>query len=128
MAFYPGRNASMSIAGTAKPIDSVEFTVNGEIVDVTNFTSTGWQENELGIKKVDITCSGPYNGIGSASSASDFVGASATLAFDCDGAGSGTTALSLSCRISDFKITTDVRGVARANYTATSTGTPTLTY
>lgn len=127
MAFFVGREATMSIAGTAKPIDTVEFSVNGEMVDVTNFTSTGWQENLLGIKKATITASGPYNSIGSGAAQSDFVGASATMAFDIDGAGA-TASLSITGRVSDFKVSTDVRGAARANYTIESTGAPTLLY
>lgn len=127
MAFYVGRSASMSIAGTAKPIDTVEFSINGEMVDVTNFTSSGWQELESGIKKATITASGPYNSIGSGIAQSDFVGASATMAFDIDSAGA-IAALSITGRVSDFKISTDVRGAARANYTIESTGAPTLVY
>jgi hypothetical protein len=127
MAFFPGRASTLTVASTAKPIDTVEFTINGELADVTNFTSAGWQENELGIKSVKITCSGPYNSIGSGASQSDFVGASATVAFDLDGGGA-TASLSITGRVSDFKVTTDVRGVARANYVIDSTGAPTLTY
>lgn len=127
MAFYPGRAASFSIAGTAKPIDKVEFDVTGELADVTNFTSTGWQENELGIKSVKITASGPYNSIGSSGSQSDFVGASASMVFDIDGAGA-IASLTVSCRITSAKISTDVRGAARIDYTMESTGAPTLLY
>lgn len=128
MAFFPGRAATLTIGGTAKPVDTVEFSVNGEPVDVTNFTSTGWQENELGIKSVKMTISGPYNGLGSGGSASDFVGSAATIVFDCDGAGSGTAALTVAGRIIDAKISTSVRGAAQIAYQFESNGTPTLTY
>ena len=127
MAFYPGRSASLSVAGTSKPCDSVEFTIVGEPADTTNFTSTGWQENELGIKSVKVNASGPYNSIGSGAAQSDFVGASASIIFDIDAAGA-VGALTVTGRVTEFKITTDVRGVARANYVIDSTGAPTLTY
>lgn len=128
MAFFPGRAATLTVAGTAKPIDTIEFNVNGEPVDVTNFTSAGWQEIELGIKAVKLTMSGPYNGIGSGAAASDFVGASATVVFDCDGAGIGTAAMTVVGRITSAKISTTVRGAAQIAYEFESNGVPTLTY
>lgn len=123
MAFYVGRAASISIAGTAKPLDSIEWTPKADAVDTTNFTTSGWQANEMGIKGIDIVASGPYNGFGSGAAASDFVGTAVAFLIDF-----GDGAKTVTARITEVPIVTEVRGVAKITYRATSNGTPTVTY
>lgn len=125
MAFFPGYEASITIGGTAKPLDAFEISVNGNIIDTSNFTSGGWAENYQGLKDADITASGPYNGIASGAAASDAAGTS--VAFVLDFGGTGPT-LTITARIETVKIGTQVRDVGKINYTAKSNGVPTLTY
>ena len=49
MAFFPGKTASISIGGTAKPLSACDFSINGEPVDTTNFTSGGATGVQLGL-------------------------------------------------------------------------------
>lgn len=123
MAFYPGRAASITIGGTAKPIDTLEFKPLADVVDTTNFTSSGWETNEMGVKHVEISASGPYNGLASGGTATDAVGTSVAFVFDA-----GDGAKTVTARLSETPIVSEVRGVARISYKATSNGTPTITY
>ena len=123
MAFFAGKSASILVDTVAKPLDTIDFKSNGEPVDTTNFTSSGWQENVLGIKDVEITASGPYNGISTNVAATDSAGTSVAFVVNF---GAGT--LTFFARIATVNISTDVRGVGKINYTAKSTGVPTLVY
>ena len=123
MAFYPGRAASILIDAVAKPIDTLEFKPMADAVDTTNFTSSGWETNEMGVKHVEITASGPYNGLSTSSAASDSVGTSVAFVFN---AGDGTK--TVTARLTEVPIVSEVRGVARISYKATSNGTPTIVY
>ena len=122
MAFFVGREGSITISGTAKPLDKWELDIVAEEVETTNFTSSGHRENEMGIRYYDITASGPYNGIAIGASAADVIGTS--VVFVLDTGGSGPT-ITVSGRVTSAKVSTDVRGVARIDYTAKSNGSAT---
>lgn len=126
MAFYAGKSSTISIAGTSKPLDTMEISIDGEPVDVTNFTSSGWQEllTGGGIRSADITASGPYNGIASGASASDPV--TSNVAFILTFAAG--PALTVTAQLISVKPSVNVRGAAQVTYTARSTGVPTLSY
>lgn len=126
MAFFAGKTYTISIAGTAKPLDKVEVDINGEKVDVTNFSSAGWQELLAGggIKSVKITASGPYNGVASGATTGDHV--TDTVAIICTY--SAGPALTISCQLLDVKLPIDVRGAGQISYELESTAAPTLLY
>lgn len=122
---YPGKNASITVGGTAKPLDTFEVSIDGAPIDYTNFTSGGWQALTSGVKSAKITASGPYNGIASAGAAGDVAGTSVTFVCDC---GDDSPVLTIAAFLTKVSISTEVRGVAQINYEADSTGVPTLTY
>ncbi len=122
---FPGKSASLTVGGTAKPLDKVDFAVDGKPIDFTNFTSSGWQEVTGGVKSVKITASGPYNGLASAGSAGDPTGTSIAFVFAFGGTG---PTLTITALLSKFTASTDINGVGQCSYEADSTGVPTLAY
>lgn len=62
MAYYAGKNASITIQGISYPMDTWDLSDDTEEVDVTNFTSGGIRELIAGIYTGSMSTSGPYNG------------------------------------------------------------------
>jgi len=122
---FTGKDASITVGGTAKPLDTFEVSVDGGPIDYTNFTSLGWQALIGGIKGAKITASGPYNGIASGAAAGDLAGT--LVAFVVSFGGTGPT-LTFTALLSKVSVSTNVRGVAQINYEADSAAVPTLTY
>ena len=114
MAFYAGKNGSVSIGGTTQPLTSWSMEVQSEPIDVTNFSSSGFAESEAGITSANITCSGPYDGSSGAT-----VGATAAFVLKYEQVGAGFT---VTARVTNVSINDEVRGVAQVNITAQSTG------
>lgn len=102
MAFYPGKNASITIGGITYPGDSWGLDDETEEVDVTNFTSGGIQELIAGIDKGTIQVTGVYKG------SIPTKGATATFVL---GIGGGLTATKLAL-ITKVRTFTDVKGKA----------------
>lgn len=114
MAFYAGKNGSVSIGGTTQPLTSWSMEVQSEPIDVTNFNSSGFAESEAGITSANITCSGPYDGSSGAT-----VGATAAFVLKYEQVGAGFT---VTARVTNVSISDEVRGVAQVSITAQSTG------
>ena len=114
MAFYTGKTGTVSIATASQPLTDWSADFKSESIDVTNFSSSGYQENYAGISSADITASGPYDGSMGAQ-----VGDSAAFVLT---AGSGGISYSVTARITSVKIDVNVRGVAICTLTATSNG------
>lgn len=122
---FAGKSASITVGGTAKPLDKFEVSIDGAPIDYTNFTSSGWQLLTGGVKKAKISASGPYNGIASAGSAGDVAGTSVAFVLDF---GSSGPSLTITALLSKINASTDVNGIAQISYEADSTGAPTITY
>lgn len=114
MPYYAGKTGTISIATASQPLTDWSADFKVEQIDVTNFASSGYQENEAGIASADITASGPYDGTIGAQ-----VGASAAFVLT---AGSGGISYSVTARITSVKVDVNVRGVAMVTVTATSNG------
>lgn len=80
MPFYAGKNATLSIGGTAYPMDTWSIAIETEEVEVTNFQSGGQKNLIAGIQGGTVSASGPYNGTAPAS------GALASFTFGISGA------------------------------------------
>ena len=115
MAFFAGKGGSVSVNGTVQPLTDWGLDLKADPVDVTNFTSLGTQENVMGIASADITASGPYDG-GAGAQPGDLV----IFILAC---GSTGPTFSVPARITSIKIDQNVKDVAKINYTATSSGT-----
>lgn len=120
MAFLSGKNGAISVAGVSKPLTSWSIDVKTENIDVTNFSSSGWQELLSGILSVDISAEGPYNG---SSGVTQGTAATFILATGTTGAFSGPS-FEVNAVITSVKVNTSVKDVAKISYTASSTGTP----
>ena len=105
MAFYPGRASSVTISATARPFSQYDLDFKGEIVDTTNFTSSGYQENVLGITSCTANFSGPYDGAESLAP-----GDSVAVTF---ATGGGGPSFAPTVRISSIKLTTAARNQAK---------------
>lgn len=44
MAFYVGKNGTVTVGGSQKPLTDWDADFKAESIDVTNFSSGGWQE------------------------------------------------------------------------------------
>ena len=62
MAFYAGKNATLSIGGVAYPMDTWSIAIETDEVEVTNFQSSGQKSLIAGIQGGTVSASGPYNG------------------------------------------------------------------
>ena len=119
MAFYAGKSGSVSIGASTQPLTDWSLEVASEPIDVTNFSSSGFAENEAGITSANITCSGPYDGSSGAT-----IGATAAFVLKYEPVGAGFT---VTGRVTNVTVSTNVRGVAQVNITAQSTGSFSVT-
>lgn len=62
MPFYAGKGGSMTIAGTAYPMDTWSVAYETDEVEVSNFQSSGQKSYIAGMLGGTVTTSGPYNG------------------------------------------------------------------
>jgi len=115
MAFYAGKLATCTIGASAQPMTDWTLDVKEEAIDVTNFTSGGYQESVGGINAADITCTGPYDGTSGVT-----MGTPASFVLTTGGGGPSFT---VTARVTSVNTSTNVRGVATVSITAQSTGT-----
>ena len=120
MAFFAGKSGLIKIgvlgAEVTKKLTDWSMDVKTESLDVTNFTSSGWQEVISGIFSIEVSASGPYDGTSSVTQ-----GTAVTMILDIDGAGA-TVAYSGLALITSVKIDLSVKDVAKISYSGTSTG------
>jgi hypothetical protein len=121
MAFFAGKSGTITIGGTARPLTDWSIDVKTDSLDVTNFTSGGWQELLGGIYSIDISASGPYNGTSGVTQ-----GTAVALVLDVDGAGAGPS-FSGNALVTSVKIDQSVKDVAKISYSASSSGSWTAT-
>ncbi len=62
MTFFAGKNASCVWNATAQTAEKFDLDFSSEVVDTTNFSSAGYQENVAGVFACRGSCDGPYNG------------------------------------------------------------------
>lgn len=120
MAFLPGRASSVTIAASARPHANFKVSFKGEVVDTTNFTSSGYQENVFGITSASVSYSGPYD-----AAEGQAVGDSTSIAFATGGAG---PTLTITTRIATIDIDAAARNQAvQIAFTGESNGTFSVT-
>lgn len=121
MAFYEGKNASVTWSATSQPMDKFDLDFKAEVIDTTNFTSSGYQSNLAGVFSCDCQTEGPYNG-----STGLTQGQSISIAFATGGGGPSFT---VSMRNSSMRISTATRNaVSRFSASMTSNGTFSVTF
>ena len=116
MAFYSGKSGSVTIANVVRSLTDWSLDVKVNILDTTNFTSGGFDENIPGTRGAEISASGPYNGPSGLN-----LDNSATFILKVSSA-AGSPAFTLNANISSIKIDTSVKDLAKISYSATSTG------
>ena len=119
MAFYAGKAASVTIAASARPMDTWSIDLKCEPVDSTNFTSGGYTENVAGLFSADVSFGGPYDDAEGVQK-----GDSVSVIF---GIGGGGQSFTIVTRITSAKVSTDVKGLARIDYTGVSNGSFSIT-
>ena len=124
MAFYAGKGGAISIRTsigpdvyTSKPLSDWSIDIKTDALDVTNFSSGGWQEILAGIFSADISASGPYDG-SSLITQGTAARMKLTVATGLD--------LVIDVRVNSVKIDQSVKDVAKISYSATSTGVHTF--
>lgn len=118
MAFASGKTGSITIS-TARPYDTFSLSFESEVIDVTNFTSSGYQENVAGVFHCDIQFSGPYDQAETIAQ-----GALLSTVFVTG----GSTSFTVSTRVKTVRIETGVRNKAdQISVSGTSSGTYSIT-
>ena len=117
MAFYAGKAGAVSVNASTQPLTDWSMDVKTDNIDVTNFTSGGWQELYSGIFSADISCSGPYDG-----SSGVVQGSIATFILQVAPA----LTVTLTALVTSVKVDQNVKDVAKVSYTATTSGTHTI--
>jgi hypothetical protein len=120
MPFYSGKLGSISVGGTTQPLTDWSADMKMEVIETTNFGSSGVATNEAGIASIEISASGPYDGSAGASP-----GDSAAFILSTSSA-AGAPAFTVTARISSIKIDQSVKDVAKISYSATSNGSFTV--
>ncbi len=115
---YAGKASSITINAVSQQQDTWSLALHADAIDVTNFLSGGFQENIAGIFKATATSSGPYSGNLSLNIGTTYTHTHA--------AGGGGPSFSATYRITDIKISADVKGALKAEITGESTGAFTI--
>lgn len=121
MPFTSGKVASWTHSATPQPFDRADMSFDSEIVDTTNFTSSGYQSNIDGVYSCSANAEGPYN-----HSLGLTQGQLLTHTF---AVGGGGPSFAVPLRIQNIKLNTQVRNAAtRCAITLQSSGTFTVTF
>jgi len=114
MATLAGKSGSISIGGNAFALSDWSIDMATEIVDTTVFTSGGAKENIAGLLSGKISASGPFNSTAMAIVSGTSYAFVLTMA-------SGV-AITVTARVSNINVKTDVKDAVRVNITAESNG------
>lgn len=121
MAFYEGKNGSVTWSAVSQPMDKFDLDFKAEVIDTTNFTSGGYQSNLAGVFSCSGSTEGPYNG-----SVGLTQGQSLTYTF---ATGGGGPSFALPMRSSSMKVSTATRNqVARFSTSLESNGSFAVTF
>ena len=121
MAFWSGKNGSVTIAGVSQPLTDWSADMKMDVLETTNFGSGGYTTNEPGIASIEVSANGPYDGSAGANPGDSaiFILSTSSLV--------GGPSFTVTARISSIKIDTSVKDVAKISYSATSNGSFTVT-
>lgn len=133
MAFFAGKSGRILIqptAGSSSPtvraLTDWSCDVKTNLLDVTNFTSGGYEESTPGTFSAEISASGPYDGFtmnNATGVASNVVqGTLVQFVLDVNDGTTIPTAFSLNAYITSVKIDTSVKDVVKVSYSATASG------
>jgi hypothetical protein len=114
MAVLAGKSGAISLGGTAYAFGKWTADMSADILDVTVFTSSGYKANIAGLVGAKITADGPFNSTAMALTA----GNSYAFVLTMD---SGVT-LTVTARVGNINVVTDVKDAVRVSISAESTG------
>jgi hypothetical protein len=116
MAFYAGKTGSVTVGAAVWKLSEWTLDFETDIVDVSNFASSGYRENVAGLTKATITGKGPFDsGSMALTSGTQY---SITL-----GLNSGGVTFVIPARVGKISLATNVEGKPEVSFTAESTGT-----
>lgn len=85
MAYYAGKNASITIGGVIYAMENWSLDDTAETIEVTNFTTGGETALIGGVTGGTMSTSGPYTGL------TPTVGTTGLITFDVGGGGGAAT-------------------------------------
>jgi hypothetical protein len=124
--FFTGKKGSITLTrttaiwggstnnATSLPLDKWSFSADTDAINVDNFQSSGFNQNEDGFTTGKISASGPFNNTVVVSN-----GDLGTFALAIGGTG---ITISCTARVTSVKIDQDAKGVARIDYEAETCG------
>lgn len=121
-AFYSGKYGAVSVNGVVQPLTDWSLDIKTDSLDITNFTSEGWNETLAGIFSADISASGPYDGTSAV-----VQGNIAVFILKVGEIATVPLSVTINALVTSVKIDTSVKDVAKISYTATSHQNHTLT-
>lgn len=124
MAFFSGKLGSVSIGGTEQPLTDWSLDYKCEATETTNFMDDGYASHVYGIRSADISASGPYDGTAGVQPG---IGTDVVFVLKVDSVTVGAPSFTINAVVTSVKIDQSVKDVAKVSYTATSTGSFTIT-
>lgn len=121
MAFYVGKVASTTWTAVSHPMEKFDLDFAAEVIDTTNFTSSGYQTNEAGVFSCSGSTEGPYNGTTGLTQ-----GQAITVTFALGGGG---PSFAIPMRVGSMRVSTATRNtVARFSASMQSNGVYAVTF
>lgn len=114
MGFLAGKTGGVTVGAAVWKLDQWTLDMGGELSDVSNFTSGGYEENIDGFTGATIEASGPYDNTAMAMTKGTSYSFTLTL-------GTGVTIV-VTARVKNIRVMTKVKDATRVSFTARSTG------
>lgn len=109
-----GKEGSVAVGGVDYAFGKWSLDIDGDLPDVTNFTSGGCDENVAGIDGATVSLEGPFK--------PGFMPLARGTVYVFTLRVSATATFSISARVKTISPSTDVKDAARIKVTAKSTG------
>lgn len=114
MGFLAGKGGSVTVGTATWKLREWSLDMKTDASDVTNFSSSGYRENIAGLTGASLSASGPFDSTAMALTAGTSY--SFTLAV------SNTVNFSVSARVTNIRVTTNVDRAVEVSISAESTG------
>lgn len=118
-----GKNAVFKVgANTIQDLNEGSITINGELIDVTNFASGGWISKMQGLKSAELSFSGFWITTDTTGQTALTTGLTAGTAVACSALFDGTAGWSGNFMVASLEIGASVADAVSVSFSLESTG------
>lgn len=114
MAVLAGKSGSITLAAAAYAFGKWTCDMGADILDVTSFASSGYKANIAGLVGAKITADGPFN--------SAAMSLTAGTSYEFVLTMGGAVNITVTARVGNINVVTDVKDAVRVSISAESTG------